>query len=99
MIVVVHVSHHSHQALRLSSSARRDAGVGEIVNLMAVDAQRIQDVACFVHLVWSVPLTVALCMYFLWQQLGPSVLAGLLLMLLMVPVNGLIAHKTGKLQV
>ncbi|KAI0210104.1 Multidrug resistance-associated protein 1 [Lamellibrachia satsuma] len=87
------------KALRLNSSARRYAGVGEIVNLMEVDAQKIQDASCFVHLIWSVPLTVTLCMYFLWQQLGPSVLAGLFLVLLMVPINGFFAHKTGKLQV
>ena len=73
--------------------------MGEIVNLMSVDAQKLQDAPSFLHLIWSAPLTIALCMYFLWQQLGPSVLAGLLLMLLMIPVNGVIAQKTRKLQV
>ncbi|KAK2189921.1 hypothetical protein NP493_93g00019 [Ridgeia piscesae] len=87
------------KALRLSTSARRETSVGEIVNLMSVDAQKLQDAPSFLHLIWSAPLTIALCMYFLWQQLGPSVLAGLLLMLLMIPVNGVIAQKTRKLQV
>ena len=36
------------QALRMSSEAKRDSTVGEIVNLMAVDAQRVQDVFRFV---------------------------------------------------
>ena len=32
----------------MSSEAKRDSTVGEIVNLMAVDAQRVQDVFRFV---------------------------------------------------
>ena len=32
------------QALRMSSEAKKESTVGEIVNLMAVDAQRVQDV-------------------------------------------------------
>ncbi|KAI0216331.1 Multidrug resistance-associated protein 1, partial [Lamellibrachia satsuma] len=87
------------KALRLSTSARRETTGGEIVNLMSVDAQKLQDAPVFLHLLWSTPLTIGLCMYFLWQQLGPSVLAGLLLILLMIPVNGVIAQKSRKLQV
>ena len=89
----------SRQALRLSTSARRETSVGEIVNLMSVDSQKFQEAPIFLHLLWSAPLTIGLCMYFLWQQLGPSVLAGLLVILLMIPVNGVIALKTRKLQV
>ncbi|KAK2169807.1 hypothetical protein NP493_1174g00004 [Ridgeia piscesae] len=87
------------KALRLSTSARRETSVGEIVNLISVDAQKLQDSPLFLHLIWSAPLTIALCLYFLWQELGPSVLAGLLFMLLMIPVNGVIAQVTRKLQV
>jgi len=89
----------SRQALRLSTSARRETSVGEIVNLISVDAQKLQDSPLFLHLIWSAPLTIALCLYFLWQELGPSVLAGLLFMLLMIPVNAVIAQVTRKLQV
>ena len=87
------------QSLRLSPAARRSATVGEIVNLMSVDAQKLQDAPVYMHMVWSTPLTVALAMFFLWQQLGPSVIAGLVLMILLVPLNGAIAQKTRKLQV
>jgi ATP-binding cassette subfamily C (CFTR/MRP) protein 1 len=87
------------QSLRLSSAACRSATTGEICNLMSVDAQKLQDAPAYMHQVWSTPLTIALAIYFLWQQLGPSVMAGLALMILLVPVNGLIAQKTRKLQV
>ena len=44
-------------------------------------------------------MTVGLALYFLWQELGPSVLAGFALMLLLVPLNAFVAQKTRTLQV
>ncbi|KAK2171195.1 hypothetical protein NP493_1094g03011 [Ridgeia piscesae] len=87
------------KALRMSTSARRETSVGEIVNLMSVDAQKLQDAPPFLHLIWSAPLVVALCMYFLWQQLGPSAMAGLLFVLFMIPFSVAFAEKMRKLQV
>ena len=37
--------------------------------------------------------------YFLWQQLGPSTLAGLAVMILMIPLNGVVATKMKKYQI
>lgn len=39
------------------------------------------------------------CLYFLWQTLGPSVLAGVAVMILLIPINALIAKKNKALQV
>lgn len=64
------------KALRLSNSARKESTVGEIVNLMSVDAQHFMDVTSYVNTIWSAPLQIALAIYFLWGLLGPSVLAG-----------------------
>lgn len=64
------------KALILSNAARKESTVGEIVNLMAVDAQRFKDLTEYIHMVWSAPLQIALALYFLWNLLGPSVLAG-----------------------
>ena len=47
------------QSLRLSTEARRDYSVGEVVNLMSVDAQRISDVIYFLHELWVSPLSIA----------------------------------------
>lgn len=41
--------------------------MGEIVNLMSVDAQRFMDVFPFLNLLWATPLQVILAIYFLWQ--------------------------------
>lgn len=64
------------KALCLSNTARKESTVGEIVNLMAVDAQRFMDLTTYINMLWSAPLQIALALYFLWDLLGPSVLAG-----------------------
>ncbi|XP_055346997.1 multidrug resistance-associated protein 1-like [Paramacrobiotus metropolitanus] len=87
------------KALRITSAAKRSSTVGEIVNLMSVDSQRFMDLMAFLHLLWSSPLQMALAIYFLYNQLGPSVFAGLGVMILMVPINAVIASKTRALQI
>ncbi|XP_026871524.2 multidrug resistance-associated protein 1 isoform X1 [Electrophorus electricus] len=87
------------KALVITNAARRTSTVGEIVNLMSVDAQRFMDLITYINMIWSAPLQVALALYFLWQNLGPSVLAGVAVMVLMVPVNAVIAMKTKTYQV
>ncbi|KAF6731478.1 Canalicular multispecific organic anion transporter 1 [Oryzias melastigma] len=86
------------KALVVSNDTRKESTVGETVNLMSADAQRFNDVTNFIHLLWSCPLQIIVSMVFLWLELGPSVLAGLLVMLLMVPINGLLATKAKKFQ-
>uniref|UniRef100_A0A7N8XVA8 ATP-binding cassette, sub-family C (CFTR/MRP), member 2 n=1 Tax=Mastacembelus armatus TaxID=205130 RepID=A0A7N8XVA8_9TELE len=87
------------KALVVSNDTRKESTVGETVNLMSADAQRFNDVTNFIHLLWSCPLQIILSIVFLWIELGPSVLAGLAVMGLMVPINGLLATKARKLQV
>lgn len=87
------------KALVVSNDTRKESTVGETVNLMSADAQRFNDVTNFIHLLWSCPLQIVLSIVFLWLELGPSVLAGLAVMVLMVPINGLLATKARKFQV
>uniref|UniRef100_A0A8C5FP11 ABC-type glutathione-S-conjugate transporter n=1 Tax=Gadus morhua TaxID=8049 RepID=A0A8C5FP11_GADMO len=87
------------KALVVSNSSRKETTVGETVNLMSADAQRFNDIFSFIHLLWSCPLQILLAIVFLWLELGPSVLAGLAVMVLMVPINGFLATKARKLQI
>ena len=91
-------THIHSQALRLSSKARRNSTVGEIVNLMSVDAQRFVDLMTFIHLIWSAPLQILLSLIFLYNVMGPSIFAGLAMMLLLVPFNAAIASYSKRLQ-
>lgn len=87
------------KALRMSNAARKESTLGEIVNLMSVDAQRFMDLTAYINMIWSAPLQIALALYFLWEILGPAVLAGLAVMIILIPVNGLIANKVKTLQI
>ncbi|CAH0555481.1 unnamed protein product [Brassicogethes aeneus] len=87
------------KAMKISNVARKETTVGEIVNLMAVDAQKFVEFTAYINMIWSAPLQICLSLYFLWYELGPSVLAGLAVMIVLIPVNGFIANKVKILQI
>uniref|UniRef100_A0AAR5P018 ABC-type glutathione-S-conjugate transporter n=1 Tax=Dendroctonus ponderosae TaxID=77166 RepID=A0AAR5P018_DENPD len=87
------------KSLNISNNARKERTAGEIVNLMSVDAQKFMDLTTYLNMIWSAPLQICLSMYFLWQELGPSVLAGLAVMIILIPINGFIADKSKNLQI
>ncbi|XP_007257301.3 ATP-binding cassette sub-family C member 3 isoform X3 [Astyanax mexicanus] len=87
------------KSLVITNEAKRSSTVGEVVNLMSVDAQRFMDLTTFLNMLWSAPLQIILALFFLWQTLGPSVLAGVAVMVLLIPFNAVIAMKTRAYQV
>ena len=86
------------QALQLNNSARKGSTAGEMVNLMSVDAQRLMDLMTYVNVIWSGPLQIIVSLYFLYQTMGVSILAGLGVMLLLIPINILVSRFARKLQ-
>ena len=47
------------KALHLSNDARQKSTVGEIVNHMSIDAQKLMDLMAYLHILWSGPLQIA----------------------------------------
>ncbi len=86
------------KALVLSNTAKKETATGEIVNLMAVDAQCFMDLLIYVNSIWSAPLQIILALYFLWGHLGPSVLAGLAVMILLSPISNFCISKLNALE-
>lgn len=86
------------KALVLSSGERYTRSLGEITNLMSIDAQRLQDLTTYLHAVWYSFYQIILALYFLWQQLGPSCLGGVAVILIMMPVTKTVAKWMGSLQ-
>ncbi|KCV70415.1 hypothetical protein H696_02759 [Fonticula alba] len=86
------------KALLLSSDARQQSTTGEVVNHMSVDAQRLQELTNYGHILWSGPFQIALSLYFLYEILGPAVFAGLAVLLLMIPINSRLAIRMRDLQ-
>ncbi|XP_070201507.1 multidrug resistance-associated protein 1-like isoform X2 [Littorina saxatilis] len=86
------------KSLTMSNEARKESTAGEIVNLMSVDCQRLQDVTGFLYALWSSPLIIVLALTLLWGQLGAAVLAGVAIMVLLIPLNAVLALKLRKYQ-
>ncbi|KAI1866951.1 hypothetical protein JX265_007527 [Neoarthrinium moseri] len=86
------------KALKLSNEGRSSKTTGDIVNYMAVDAQRLQDLTQFAQQVWSAPFQIIICMVSLYQLVGWSMLAGIGVMIIMIPINGFIARFMKRLQ-
>ncbi|KAG7248653.1 hypothetical protein CRUP_034141, partial [Coryphaenoides rupestris] len=55
------------KSLVINSSARRTCTVGEIVNLVSADTQKLMDFVVYFNAVWLAPIEIALCLFFLWQ--------------------------------
>lgn len=86
------------KSLKLSNEGRASKSTGDIVNYMAVDTQRLQDLTQYGQQLWSAPYQITLCMISLYQLVGWSMLAGVGAMIFMIPINGLIARLMKKLQ-
>lgn len=85
------------KALLISNKARKSNTLGEVMNLMSIDTQRFGDIGNTINTLWSSPLQIVLSTYFQWQELGPSVLPGLFVLILLIPTNAVIATYSIKL--
>lgn len=86
------------KALKISSSAKRNTTVGEIVNLMAVDAHRFFEMSPYILIGVTAPMVMGLALYFLYFFIGVSAFAGLAVLILMFPVSGFMASRLQTLQ-
>lgn len=66
------------KGLRLSNRSRQKHTVGEIINYMSVDVERIGTFAWYMHDIWLLPLQVLLALVILYKNLGMASIAGLL---------------------
>ncbi|KAH9967354.1 metal resistance protein YCF1 [Russula dissimulans] len=86
------------KALVLSNDERGRAS-GDIVNLMSVDASRLQDLCTYGFMAISAPFQVTLAFVSLYNLLGWSAFVGVAIMVVSVPLNTMIANFLKNLQV
>uniref|UniRef100_A0A8C0TW70 ATP binding cassette subfamily C member 6 n=1 Tax=Canis lupus familiaris TaxID=9615 RepID=A0A8C0TW70_CANLF len=85
-------------ALFLSNVSRKRFSTGEVINLMSADAQQLMDLTANLNLLWSAPFQILMAISLLWQELGPAVLAGVAVLVFVIPVNALVATRVKKLK-
>ncbi|CAF3420107.1 unnamed protein product [Rotaria sp. Silwood1] len=71
--------------------------MGEIVNFMSTDSDRIVNFFQSFHAFWSLPAQIAIVLYLLYQQIGLTFLTGLAFAIILIPINKVIASKIAKL--
>ncbi|CAL1193871.1 unnamed protein product [Candida parapsilosis] len=86
------------KSLVLSNESKQESSTGDIVNLMSVDVQRLQDLSQNLQIVWSGPFQIIICLYSLHGLIGNSMWAGVAIMVIMIPLNAVIARKQKQLQ-
>ncbi|KAL4896032.1 hypothetical protein BDV59DRAFT_126519 [Aspergillus ambiguus] len=75
------------------------ANIGTIINLMAIDSFKVSEVGAYLHFLWaSVPVQIIIAVTLLYRLLGFSSFAGIVIMVLMLPVNLLIAKQFTRVQ-
>uniref|UniRef100_A0A452UFW8 Multidrug resistance-associated protein 1-like n=1 Tax=Ursus maritimus TaxID=29073 RepID=A0A452UFW8_URSMA len=87
------------KALLLSNVSRKRFSTGEVINLMSADAQQLMDLTANLNLLWSAPFQILMAVSLLWQELGPAVLAGVAVLVFVIPINALVATRVKKLKV
>ncbi|XP_049748623.1 ATP-binding cassette sub-family C member 10 isoform X1 [Elephas maximus indicus] len=66
---------------------------GEALNLLGTDSERLLNFAGSFHEAWGLPLQLGITLYLLYHQVGVAFVGGLVLALLLVPVNKVIATR------
>lgn len=75
------------------------ANVGAIINLMAVDSFKVAEVCAYLHfLIAGVPVQIIIAVTLLYQILGWSSIAGIGVMVLLLPFNYFISSQFSKIQ-
>ncbi|KAF9054330.1 multidrug resistance-associated ABC transporter [Panaeolus papilionaceus] len=85
------------KALVLSNDERSRAS-GDIVNLMSVDATRLQDLCTYGLIAISGPLQITLAFISLYNLLGWAAFVGVAIMIISIPLNTSIARILKRMQ-
>lgn len=80
------------KSLRLSNEDRSGRATGDIVNLMSVDATRLQDLCTYGHIAWSAVFQMTLAFVSLYNLLGWPSFVGVGIMVVSVPINTALAR-------
>lgn len=72
---------------------------GAIINLMAVDSFKVGEICAYLHFLWAAtPVQVVMSVYLLYRIMGMSSIAGIGIMIILLPVNMYISKWFAKYQ-
>ncbi|XP_061027210.1 ATP-binding cassette sub-family C member 4 isoform X2 [Eubalaena glacialis] len=86
------------KALRLSNLALGKTTTGQIVNLLSNDVNRFDQVTIFLHFLWAGPLQAIIVTILLWMEIGISCLAGMAVLIILLPLQSCIGKLFSSLR-
>jgi ABC-type multidrug transport system fused ATPase/permease subunit len=82
-----------HKALSLSPESKKNRSTGDILNIMSVDVSRVQDLSSQFQVLVSAPIKLVLCIISLYGLLGKATFAGIIAMVIMIPLNTMLSRR------
>ncbi|CDF38271.1 unnamed protein product [Chondrus crispus] len=86
------------KSLHISPSARANSSLGEIVNLMQLDTQRIGDFFQFSNQLWASPVQIIVTVALLYNFIGVSAVIGLVVTMATLPAQSMLMSAMIKLR-
>jgi ABC-type multidrug transport system fused ATPase/permease subunit len=81
------------------SPSDAQANNGTIINLMSIDSFKVSEISAYLHFLWaSVPVQIILAVVLVYRILGKSSLAGVCIMVFVMPLNLFIARSFQRAQ-
>jgi ABC-type multidrug transport system fused ATPase/permease subunit len=82
-----------------TKSPDEQVNVGTIINLMSVDSFKVSEITAYLHfLLAAAPTQLVVAIYLLYRILGLSSIPGLIVMVILLPVNIAFARGFGRFQ-
>ena len=78
--------------LRLSMSSFDNTSVGQVLNILANDFNRFDELGHVLIYIVIAPIQSAIVLYIMWQYIGASCLGGLVILFLFIPFQGLMGR-------
>ncbi|KAI2648958.1 ATP-binding cassette sub-family C member 2 [Labeo rohita] len=85
------------KTLSVSHSSRQQSDTTQGTDVLR-EVEYVTELVVTLACIWSAPLRVTLYLGLLWGELGPGVLAGVALLLVLVPVNSAVERKAKQLR-
>lgn len=83
----------SNQALKLSSTGLGDTAPGKIVNLVANDVNKFEEVSYYLNHVWTAPSSAFIIAFILYKEIGWPGVIGMIIVLTVAPIQSKCAFK------
>ncbi|XP_051970780.1 multidrug resistance-associated protein 1 [Xyrauchen texanus] len=86
------------KTLSLSHRSQMQSNTTDADTLLSVEVERVAGLGVTLACLWSSPLRVALYLSLLWRELGPGVLVGAVLLIVLISVRSAVERKVKQLR-